>query len=83
MSLRRGNKEESRRKKLDINMEDVAHFVKYITICSGALLIFSLLAFLLTGSNPNTNVIYAMVIGINAFVVFTGILFLRRAYKKE
>ncbi|MGF7141615.1 hypothetical protein HNQ56_000025 [Anaerotaenia torta] len=83
MSLRRGDKEESRRKKVDISMEDVVHFVKFITVCSGALLIFSLFAFLLTGNNPGTNVIYAMVVGINAFVFFTGLLFLKKTANKE
>lgn len=82
MSLRRGDKKESNRRK-DIDLEDIAHFVNIISVCSGALLILSILAFLLTGSQPETDVIYILIIGINAVAFAAGRLFVKRFGNKE
>jgi hypothetical protein len=75
--------EESRNRRIDIDLEEVAHFVNHISICSGALLIISIIAFLLTGSRPETNVIYFMVIGINAIAFIAGRIFNKRYGNKE
>jgi hypothetical protein len=75
--------EENRNRRVDIDLEEVAHFVNNISICSGALLIVSLIAFLLTGSRPETNVIYFMVIGINAIAFIAGRIFNKKYGNKE
>ncbi|WP_313131746.1 hypothetical protein [Anaerocolumna sp.] len=83
MSSRRRMDKENRNRRIDIDLEEVAHFVNYISICSGALLIISIIAFLLTGSRPETNVIYFMVIGINAIAFIAGRIFNKRYGNKE
>jgi hypothetical protein len=83
MSSRRRIHEDNRDRRVDIDLEEVAHFVNNISICSGALLIVSLIAFLLTGSRPETNVIYFIVIGINAIAFIAGRLFNKRYGNKE
>ncbi len=72
-----------KREGIDINMEEVAHFVNLISICSGALMILSLIAFLLTGSGKDTDVIYTLVIVINATAFFAGRLFVKKFGNKE
>jgi hypothetical protein len=64
-------------------MEDVVPFVEKISICSGALMLFSILAFFLTGRRQETDVIYAMVIAINAFVFIVGMLFVKKNHDKD
>lgn len=83
MSSRRRMHKDNRDRRIDIDLEEVAHFVNNISICSGALLIISLIAFLLTGSSPETNVIYFMVIGINAIAFIAGRFFYKRYGNKE
>ncbi len=83
MSSGRRMHEENRNRRVDIDLEEVAHFVNYISICSGALLIVSIIAFLLTGSRPETNVIYFMVIGINAVAFIAGRIFNKKYGDKE
>ncbi|MBE5968358.1 MAG: hypothetical protein E7255_15635 [Lachnospiraceae bacterium] len=83
MSLRRRNQEKKRRKTVELEMEDVLPFVENISICSGALMFFSVFAFLLTGRGKETDVVYAMVIGMNAFVFVAGMLFVRRNHDKD
>jgi predicted permease len=83
MSPRRRDHEENKHKRVDIDMEEVAHFVNIISICSGALLIVSLITFLLTGSQPETDVIYLLVIGINSIAFIAGRLFVKKFGNKE
>ncbi len=83
MSFRGRNKKEAGGKKLDITLEEVAGFLNFISACSGALLIVSLIAFFITGSNPKTNVIYVLVIGINAIAFITGRVFVKKYGNKE
>jgi len=83
MSSRRRKHEEDRNRRVDFDLEEVAHFVNNISICSGALLIVSLIAFLLTGSRQETNVIYFMVLGINAIAFIAGRIFNKKYSDKE
>lgn len=83
MSPRRRDQKDERQRKLDISMEDAVHFVNLISICSGALLILSITAFLLTGSQLITDVIYALVIGMNAIAFIVGRLFVKKFGYKE
>ncbi len=83
MSPRRRDREGKEHKRVDIDMEEIAHFVNVLSICSGALLIVSLAAFLLTGSQAGTDVIYTMVIGINTAAFMIGRLFVKKYGKKD
>lgn len=83
MSSRRRVHEDNSDRRLDIDLEEVAHFVNYISICSGALLMVSLIAFILTGSSTETNVIYFIVISINAIAFISGRFFNKKYGNKE
>ncbi len=83
MSSRRRDSKGKKCEGVDINMEEVAHFVNLISISSGALMILSLIAFLLTGSGKETDVIYTLVIVINAIAFLAGRLFVKKFGNKE
>lgn len=83
MSSRRRDHEGKENKRVDFGMEEIAYFVNVISISCGALFIVSLAAFLLTGRDEKTDVIYALVIGINAIAFILGRLFVRKFGNKD
>jgi predicted permease len=83
MSPCRSDQKGIKKKRQDIDLEEVSHFISVISICSGALMIFSLIAFLLTGRRPQTDVIYALVIGINAVAFAAGRFFVKKFGNRE
>lgn len=83
MSSRRRNQIKKKTKSVDFGMEEVTFFIRIISASSGALLIISLLAFLLTGRQKQTDVIYAVVISVNAIAFIFGTWFVKKYDNKE
>lgn len=83
MSPRRSDQKGIKKRRQDIDLEEVSRFINMISILSGALMILSLIAFLLTGRSTQTDVIYALVIGINAVAFFAGRIFVKRFGNRE
>lgn len=72
MSSRRKNLAKSRSRQLDL--EQICQFLEYIRAMTVSLLIISVLGFIFSPRIPESNVIYSIIILLNAVILVTSLV---------
>ena len=79
MSPRRKGVRNNHEKGLDLKV--IIKYLKIIAAMAGALLIVGVIGFIFSDKGPETNVVYALIIGFNLLVVL-GVLIIPRIFSK-
>ncbi|MGG7143153.1 hypothetical protein ACQPVP_06765 [Clostridium nigeriense] len=77
MSSCRENRSRSIKKKSNIDLNSILTFIKFIQSISFGMLGISVLGFILVGKDPAAQVLYVMVIVVNLFIIFGGMIPIR------